>query len=138
MGQNNKQIKGFGQITRKYLAQPFDECNCLKLLHDIYTDLSISVPNEYKGYNLNTYMAYWERMPEQAIEDMMELFRTIGDKADTRFLKRGDAVIVEYKDLKFPSIYIGDNNVMAVTREKGVMVMSLGSRIKPVLARRFV
>lgn len=130
--------KGFGQVTRKYLAQPFDKCNCLKLLYDIYTDLGISVPDKYKGYNLNTYMAYWEEEPEQAIEDMMDLFRTVGKEIDTRFLKRGDAIVVKYKNSKFPSIYIGGNNIMVATREKGIMTLPLGNRFQPVMARRLV
>lgn len=130
--------KGFGQITRKYLGQSFDECNCLQLLYNIYKKIGFEVPDKYKGYDLNTYMAYWEEKPEQAIRDMMELFKTIGNEVNAKFLKRGDIVVVRYKDSKFPSIYLGDNNIMAATREKGVMVLPLGNRFQPVMARRLI
>lgn len=131
-------MKGFGKITRKYLGQSFDECNCLQLLYDIFTDIKIKVPSEYKGHDLNTYMAYWKEDPKQAVRDMISLFKTIGKEVDVRFLKRGDVVVVKYKTSKFPSIYIGGNNIMAATQEHGVVTMSLGSRFQPIMARRLI
>jgi len=131
-------MKGFGHVTRKYLGKSFDECNCLGLLYSIYTDMGFDVPNSYKEYDLDTYMAYWEENPQNAIKDMMELFRTIGEETDTNFLKRGDIVVAEYKDSRFPSIYLGNNNIMVATKEQGVMVLPLGKRFKPVQARRLI
>ena len=131
-------IKNFGKITRKYLGQSFDECNCLQLLYNIYKKMGVEISDRYGGYDLNTYMAYWEKEPESAIKDMISLFKKIGKKADLKFLKRGDAVIVKYKNSSFPSIYIGDNNVMVATREQGVIVMSLGVRFQPLMARRLI
>ena len=128
--------KGFGKITRKYLGKSFDECNCLQLLYNIYKKMGFEVSDKYKNYDLKTYVKYWEENPEQATKDMIELFKTYGKKVDIRFLKRGDAIIVEYKCIKFPAIYIGDNNIMSVSKELGVRVVSLGRIIQPVMARR--
>lgn len=136
LGENN--VKGFGQITRKYIGKSFDECNCLALLYNIFTAAGIDVPDNYKGYTLGTYMPYWEKTPEKAIKDMIELFKTLGKEVDIRFLKRGDAVVVKYKRVKFPAIYIGGSNIMAVTKEQGVIVTSLGSRFQLVMARRLI
>lgn len=100
--------------------------------------MKIKVPDRYKEYNLNTYMKYWEEKPEQAIKDMMELFRTIGKEVDAKFLKRGDVVVIKYKDSKFPSIYVGNNNIMVATREQGIVVLPLGNRFQAVMARRLI
>lgn len=131
-------IKGFGQITRKYLGQDFSECNCLGLLYNILTDAGIDVPDHYKGYNLDTYMSYWKKTPKEAIKDMIIFFKTIGKEVDPRYLKRGDIVVIKHKDSKFPAIYVGDKNVMVATREKGVMTFSLGQRFQPIMARRII
>jgi hypothetical protein len=133
-----KMHKGFGQITRKYLGKSFDECNCLQLLYNIYKKMGVEVLDSYNGHDLKTYVKYWEENPEQATKDMISLFQNYGKEVDTRFLKRGDAVIVEYKDIKFPAVYVGDNNIMSVSKEVGVRMVALGRLIQPIMARRLV
>jgi cell wall-associated NlpC family hydrolase len=108
------------------------------LLYNICIDAKVNVPDNYNGYNLNTYMKYWQDEPEQAISDMMKLFETLGEKAPAKFLKRGDIVVIKYKDSKFPSIYVGNNNIMMATREQGVIVLPLGKRFQVIMARRLI
>ena len=110
----------------------------MALLHNILTDAGINMPDNYKGYTLDTYMSYWEKTPEKAIKDMIGYFKTLGKEIDPKYLKRGDIVVVKYKDSKFPSIYIGGSNIMVATREKGVMTFSLGQRFRPIIARRII
>ena len=134
LGQNN--MKGFGQVTRKYIGQSFEECNCLQLIHRIYTDLNLKVPSAYKGYDLVSYLEYWETDPELAIKDMIDLFRTIGKKVDPNYLKRGDLIVANYKGIKWPAIYIGDNRIMCVNKKHGVRNLMIGKTIFPIMARR--
>jgi len=129
-------LKNFGILTRKYIGAPFGEYNCLRFLHSFYTDAGIDVPNSFKKWNLDTYMAYWERDPESAIKDMIELFETIGEPADVEHLKKGDIVIVQYKSSKFPALYIGANKALAASKEDGVQTYLLGDVFVPVMARR--
>lgn len=131
-------MKGLGKITRKYLGQSFDDCNCLTLLYNICSDLGAVVPDNYKGYDLNSYMAYWEEKPKEAIQDMIELFKTIGKEVNIKFLLPSDIVIVKHKDSKFPGVYTGNNNIIVATREKGVMVLPVGNKFQIIIARRLI
>ncbi len=131
-------MKNFGIATRKYIGATFDECSCLQLLYKFFTNAGIKLPDSYKGYNLETYLEYWKSDPENAIQDMVELFKTIGTEVDTDCLQKGDAVIVRYKSSKFPSLYIGDNKVMASSIEEGVRLYSLGNVFVPIMARRLL
>lgn len=131
-------MKGFGQITRKYLGRPFDECNCLQLLYHILIDMGVAVPNEYKGHTLETYLKHWKENPTEATRDLIGLFGTLGRKVDINFLESGDIIIVKYKDSKFPSIYLGGNIVMAATQEDGVITIPIGKSFRVVMARRLI
>lgn len=133
------QIKNFGIVTRKYLGKPFNECNCLQLIYNIYKDMGIelkSFQKSYKGHNMDNYLPYWEEDPINATKDMIEVLKKTGKEADPRFLKRGDIVVISYQDKQFPSIYTGGNVVMAATIEKGIISLTINGRIKPVMARR--
>ena len=135
------QIKNFGIITRKYLGKSFCECNCLQLIYNIYNDLGIelkSFQKLYNGHNMDNYMSYWEKDPVASINDMIAVLKLTGKETDIRFLKRGDIVVIQYKDVKFPSIYIGGNVVMLATLESGITTLSIGGRFKPIMARRII
>lgn len=132
-------MKNLGKITRKYLGQPFEDCTCLQLIYNIYKDADITLTtfeNMYKGHNMDNYMNFWENKPEEAIRDMIEVLEMTGQKADPKFLKPWDIVVIEYKGSKFPAIYTGYNIVMAATKEKGVMMIPIGQKFKIILARR--
>ena len=131
-------MKGFGQITRKYIGKSFEECNCLELLYNIYTDLGIKVPDKYKGFDLKTYFKYWESNPDQAIKDMIELFETIGEEVNPKYLKRGDLIVVDFKKIRWPAIYLGENKIMSVSMQHGARVLIIGKTIFPVIARRLI
>ena len=131
-------LKNFGIATRKYIGASFEEHNCLQFIHSFFTAAGITVPDNYKGHNLETYMKYWEKDPENAIKDMMELFKTIGEEADIRHLKKGDIVVVQYKSSKFPSLYVGGQKVMASSIKDGVQTYILGAVYVPILARRLI
>ncbi len=83
-------------------------------------------------------MPYWEINPDQAIKDMIEVLKKTGKGVDLKFLKPGDIIVIEYKDSKFPSIYVGNNNIMVSTREQGVIVSPLGNRFQVIMARRLI
>jgi len=134
LGQNY--MKKIGIITRKYLGLPFESCNCLTLIYNICNDLELKVPDNYKGYDLGTYMAYWEEKPREAIADMMEVLKTIGEKANVKLLLAGDIVVIKYRNTTFPAIYVGAGNIMASTREKGVIAMPISTKFKILMARR--
>lgn len=87
---------------------------------------------------MNNYMPYWEIDPDQAIKDMIEVLKKTGKGVDPKFLKPGDIIVIEYKDSKFPSIYVGNNNIMVSTREQGVTVSPLGNRFQVIMARRLI
>lgn len=130
-------MKNFGKIIRKYLGQSFEECNCLQFLDRFYKDVDIDIfPDNYNGYNLTTYIQYWKENPKQATTDMLNLFKTIGKEINPKFPKVGDILIIEFNKKSFPSIYTGDNNVMAVSIKSGVVVMPLGNKFKRVIGRR--
>ena len=131
-------LKNFGIATRKYIGTPFGEYNCLQFLHSFFTDAGIDVPDSFKKWNLETYMEDWEKDPEGMIQVMMELFKTIGEEADVKSLKKGDLIVVQYKTVKFPALYIGANKALAASREDGVQTYILGDVFVPVMARRLV
>jgi len=131
-------LKNFGILTRKYIGAPFEEYNCLQFVHDFYTDAGIEVPDKYKGYSLETYMEDWEKDPEGMIKVMMELFKTIGEEADVKSLKKGDLVVVQYKTVKFPALYIGSQKALAASIKDGVQTYILGDVFVPVMARRLI
>ena len=131
-------MKNFGILTRKYIGAPFEEYNCLQFVHDFYTDAGIEVPDKYKGYSLETYMEDWEKDPEGMIKVMMELFKTIGEEADVKSLKKGDLVVVQYKTVKFPALYIGGQKALAASIKDGVQTYILGDVFVPVMARRLI
>lgn len=131
--------KNLGKITRKYLGQSFDECNCLQLIYNIYKDAGFiltTFKTEYKGHNVDNYMPHWESNPDQAIKDMIDVLKTTGQEADPKFLKSWDIVVIEYNGSKFPAIYTGNDTVMASTKEKGVMMIPIGQKFKSILSRR--
>jgi len=131
-------VKNFGILTRKYIGASFEDYNCLQFVHDFYVDAGIEVPNSFKKWNLDTYMAYWEKDPENAIKDMIELFETIGEPADVEHLKKGDLIVVQYKSVKFPALYIGANKALAASQKDGVQTYTLGDVFVPVMARRLI
>ena len=131
-------LKNFGIATRKYIGAPFGEYNCLQFLHGFFTDAGIDVPNSFKKWDLETYMEYWESDHESAIKDMLELFKTIGEEADVKSLKKGDIVVVQYKTVKFPALYIGGKKALAASREEGIQTYLLGDVFLPVMARRLI
>jgi len=131
-------LKNFGILTRKYIGASFGEYNCMKFIHDFYTDAGVKVPDNYKGYNLETYMGHWEQDPDGMIRVMMELFETIGEEADVKNLKKGDLIVVQYKSVKFPALYIGAKKALAASREDGVQTYLLGDVFVPIMARRLI
>ena len=131
-------LKNFGILTRKYIGAPFEDYNCLRFVHDFYTDAGIEVPDKYKEYSLETYMEHWEKDPEGMIKVMMELFKTIGEEADVKSLKKGDLIVVQYKTVKFPALYIGANKVLAASQKDGVQTYILGDVFVPIMARRLI
>lgn len=129
-------MKNFGIITRKYIGKSFKECSCLQLIYNIFKDYGIELQTEYKGHDINNYMSFWEKDPENAVKDMIELFKSFGKEADIRFLKKGDIVIVNYREVTFPSIYTGDSTVIVATIENGIILLPIGKKFKPIMARR--
>lgn len=131
--------KYLGKITRKYLNQQFEECNCLQLIYNIYKDAGhvlTTFETEYKGHNVDNYMPHWENNPDQAIKDMIDVLEITGQKADPKFLKPWDIVVVECNGSKFPAIYTGYNTIMAATKEKGVIMIPVSQKFKIIMVRR--
>lgn len=138
LGERNL-MKGFGLVTRKYLGKPFNECNCLQLIFNIYKDMNIDIKSFqdlYKGHNMYNYLSYWKEDPINATKDMMEVLKKTGKDVNPKFLHIGDIVVIEYQNKRFPSIYLGGNVVMVATIEKGIVTLTINGRIKPILARR--
>lgn len=132
-------MKGFGLVTRQYIGKPFSECNCLQLIFNIYKDMGIelkSFKKLYKGHNIDNYLPYFEKDPINATKDMIEILKKTGKEADPRFLKRGDILVIEYKDRRFPAIYTGGNVAMLSTIKEGIVTLSIGGRFKPIMSRR--
>jgi len=131
-------LKNFGILTRKYIGASFEDYNCLQFVHSFFTDAGIDVPDKYKEYSLETYMEDWEKDPEGMIKVMIELFETIGEEVDVKSLKKGDLIVVQYKTVKFPALYIGANKALAASREDGVQTYILGDVFVPIMARRLI
>ena len=126
------------KITGKYVGQSFEKCNCMELVYNWFNEIGITLPDSYKGLNLQNHVEKWQKDRKSTGKIMLELFKTLGKKADVNKIKRHDLLAIQEKDNVFAAIAVGTNTAITSNINIGVRVFRIGQFKKVVLARRFL
>ncbi|MCG8638491.1 MAG: hypothetical protein MI862_02085 [Desulfobacterales bacterium] len=130
------------ELTGRYVGQPFEKISCMGLLHSMYTDIGVDVPDTFKGLTLETYFSAWEKDKKGTVGIMQDLFDTLGSPVkDLARLQRYDLLVVrETRDGKkniYPAMYLGLGLAITSNLHKGVRVFHIGELHQVIKARRF-
>jgi len=145
VGSHTEMKKKFADIIGDFLGKPFKAggqgkggYGCLDACHAIAKALGKNVPDEYRGYDLTSYVGLYQTDRQKANEMLLELMDHIGHEIPVNRKIAGDALIVKHGitgDL-FPAIYVGGGNAVTAFEKTGVTVFRLDELNVPIKARR--
>jgi len=133
--------KPLSEITGKYIGKSFTEMPCMHLMHGIYTDLSVDLPDSFGKLTIDNYQEYFRENPRLIQARMMQLIKSLGKPASVKSLKIYDLVVIMQPGLRpviFPAVYVGRKMIITSVIKEGVVVARLDSFNRPILARRLI
>ena len=130
-------MKRLAEITRRYVGRPFADVSCMGLLHALYTEMGIAVPDAWGELTLENYMNLYRADRKAAEAALLALLDTLGAPVSAPY-KIGDLLAVSQPvhDCIYPAVYLGRGLAITSTVREGVTVYPLGPSNKPVAARR--
>lgn len=139
-------MRHLADITARYISKPFHRYPCMVLVHHIYTDLGIDVPDTFEDLTLENYMRTYRREPYQTQIKLRRLVRSLGRRSSTKYPKLGDLLVVQQnldrpnvvKPGWFAAIYIGKSEALASFMATGVCLFKLDQNQWPIVARRLI
>jgi len=134
VGQNAK--INLSELTGKFVGKPWEKFSCIGLMHDFYTDIGIDVPDNFGGIALDDAISEWRNAPARAISVMLSLFKTLGEKGNTKYPSVFDVLVIRRRGEIFPAIALPGGRFMTSTLGEGVIVGSIGEDLKVIMARR--
>ena len=137
-------MRRFAAITARYIDRPFERHTCMGVLHAIYSDLGVDVPDSWEELTLENYMDAYRRDPRGTQIRMLRLVRSLGRPASAQNPGLGDLLVVAQNPNKpgvvapgfFPAIYTGRGQAITSFLRHGVSVFRLDKRNRPIAARR--
>lgn len=118
------------KILKKYIDKPFalgdknKGWDCLNILYDFYTSWGKNFPNQYKDFDENNYAEKWRS--GKGKEELREFLFSLGEPVDPSYMRDGDLIIFEGKDMTFGAIYAGRGHVLVVFDSNiGVKIIEL-------------
>lgn len=139
-------MKNFATITARYIDRPFAEYTCMGLVHAIYTDLGVAVPDQWEDLSLDNYMEAFKRDPRGIQIRMLKLVRSLGRPSSAQRPHLADLLVVSQATTRmgvikpgfFPAIYAGRGQALASFLRGGVRLMPLDALNRPIVARRLI
>jgi hypothetical protein len=135
----------FADIIGEFIGQPFRAggCGqggygCLDACHAIARALGKNVPDEFRGYDLASYVELYQTDRKKANEMLLELLDHIGREIPVNKKIAGDALVVRHgiTGNLFPAIYVGGGNAITAFEKTGITVFRLDDMNVPIKARR--
>lgn len=69
--------------------------DCLNTIRSFYTDLGVTLPNEFEGVTWDSYVAKWDDDPDTARDVLVRFLRSLGRPIEVNYCLRGDLLIIE-------------------------------------------
>jgi len=106
--------------------------DCLSSLLEIYSNLGIKFPDEWKGYTPENYASKWKENEGQCRNDFAEWLRSLGEPIENwNFIRPGDLLLFEGAEFTtFPAVYIGGGHLLMVWPKK------IGCKVAPLRTMR--
>jgi len=138
-------MKKFAEITAKYIDKPFKQYTCMGFLYAFYTELGVSVPDQFEDLTLENYMEKYRMDPRGIQIRMLKLIRSLGKPSRATLPHLGDLLVVSQNTTKqtippgfFPAVYVGKNQALAGFLRTGVSTFSLDRNNRAIVARRMI
>jgi cell wall-associated NlpC family hydrolase len=136
-------MKAFAELITKYLGKPFkpgakgpDSFDCFGLVYDFYKQIGIDIPTEYEDCNIDNGYIMFAKDSLKVEHIMLELFKTVGTDIPIGEQIAGDIIIMQTLGHFYPTIYLGNNLVLAATPKRGVIAVSIDEYNYPKMIRR--
>lgn len=123
------------EIIKKLLDKPYvlgnpNACyDCLSMLLTFWDHKGIKIPNEWRGWTRENYAERWSKGEGQT--ELYEFLSSLGEKIENiNYMREDDLVILaadtENGDIMVtPAIYLGNNHLLLITIETGIIVIPL-------------
>lgn len=99
--------------------------DCLSSLAAFYSSLGFEFPRQFETWDEKNYAEKWRRDPDEGRKVFARLLRSLGEKIDEKYMRRGDLIIMHGKEIPtFPAVYLGNGNVL-MAFDKGMRVLPL-------------
>ncbi len=102
---------------RYFLGDSSRGWDCLSFILDLYEQMGIKWPEEYKGITRENYGDLWKSGGGR--KELEEFLLSLGESVKPGNLRRGDMLVLKTPGGGAPAIYTGNGNIHLITEKGG-------------------